>query len=60
MKMNDWDEYKFPKHYKPLPPGYRILWTGTHFMWVTEKEEGEIYWDRYRARRSAFSHYANK
>ena len=53
----DWKEVTFPKHFKPLPPGYQVMWTGSHYIWKTDEEEGVISWDRFWVRRCAFAHY---
>jgi len=67
--MSNWQEnVKFPKHFKPLPPGYRIIQLDSgHYMWVygTPEQlldgdysvEGLISWDRYWVRRCAFANY---
>jgi hypothetical protein len=70
--MCNWDEnVKFPKHFKPLPPGYRIVQLDSgHYMWLwgTQEEianndyseEGMISWDRYWVRRCAFANYEER
>ena len=40
--MNWQDDVKFPRHFKPLPPGYRIV---------------QLDSDRYWVRRCAFAHF---
>ena len=62
-----WNEnVQYPKRYKPLPPGYRVVQLDSgHFMWVKDEGvnrnggpiEGLISWDRYWVRRCAFAHY---
>jgi hypothetical protein len=57
---------EWPKHYKPLPDGYRVIQLDSgHYMW--EKVgccnsnggplEGLMSWDRYWVRRCAFKHW---
>jgi len=65
--MSLWQEnVRFPKHFKPLPPGYRIVQLNSgHYLWELEGAvnrnggpvEGLICWDRYWVRRCAFAHY---
>lgn len=57
------DPVPFPKHFRPLPQGYRIVQLDSgHFLWVLEEGarevEGPISWDRYWVRRCAFAHHA--
>ena len=64
-----WNEdVQFPKRYKPLPPGYKIVQLDSgHFMWIwgspeerakgDHNLEGPISWDRYWVRRCVFAHY---
>lgn len=62
-----WNEnVKFPKHFKPLPPGYRIVQLDSgHYLWCYYPDpnvddytkEGLISWDRYWVRRCVFAHY---
>ena len=69
--MNFSDDVQFPKRYKPLPPGYRIVQLDSgHFLWEFAGDgktprnrpggecEGLISWDRYWVRRCAFAHAA--
>ncbi len=59
--MNWQDDVKFPKHFKPLPPGYRIVQLDSgHYLWCVGDTniEGAISWDRYWVRRCAFAHFA--
>ncbi len=53
--MDIW-EYKYPKHYKPLPEGWVVLCDGSH-CWGYHKEsetELNIHWNQYTARRWVF------
>ncbi len=62
-----WNEnVQFPKHMKPLPPGYRIVQLDSgHFMWIYAEDgdfensscEGPISWDRWWVRRCAFANH---
>lgn len=60
--MNWCENVPFPKRYRPLPPGYRIVQLDSgHFLWVLNDEvEGLISWDRYWVRRCAFAHAAER
>lgn len=66
--MNWCDDVPFPKRYKPLPPGYKIVQLDSgHFLWTwgdpetfakgDYELEGLISWDRFWVRRCAFAHY---
>jgi hypothetical protein len=64
--VNWCNDVQFPKRYKPLPPGYRIIQLDSgHFLWVYAADgdfdnsnvEGPICWDRFWVRRCAFAHY---
>lgn len=59
------ENVQFPKHYKPLPAGYRIVQLDSgHYMWVwgTPEQvavndymfEGPICWDKWWVRRCVF------
>lgn len=50
---------EWPKHYKPLPGGYYVVFVDDHYKWINEdlNLEGLISWDRYWARRCAFAHH---
>ena len=59
------DNVKFPKHFKPLPPGYKIVQLDSgHYLWVLEAPtrdiEGLMSWDRYWVRRCAFAHFESE
>lgn len=65
-------DIKFPRRYKPLPPGYRVVYSTSSemYLWIygTEDEtktgdyslEGYISWDKYWVRRCAFAHHAKR
>lgn len=56
-------EVTFPKHFRPLPRGYRIVQLDSgHFMWIGpfdsklgRETESNICWDKYAVRRWAFT-----
>lgn len=61
----NWNEnVRFPKHCKPLPPGYRIVQLDSgHYLWCLDADgdgdhevEGLICWDKWWVRRCAFAH----
>jgi hypothetical protein len=61
------EDVTFPRHYRPLPPGYRIIQHDSgHYQWVRDGTtnrnggpvEGFICWDRWWVRRCAFGHAA--
>ncbi len=59
MGVDENDVVVWPKRFKPLPPGYRVIWMGSHYMWVNDRDqESPICWDAYRVRRWAFDHAA--
>lgn len=47
------EEYVWPKHFRPLPPGWKILWLDSgHFVGIgPNDEETPISWDRFWVRR---------
>ena len=45
----------WPSRFKPLPDGYRVRWTGSHYVWETDNDEGAISWDAYWVRRCVFA-----
>lgn len=60
--MNFSDNVQFPKRFKPLPTGYRVIQVNSgHFLWVYDlnllrNEEGSISVDRFWVRRCALAH----
>ena len=64
MTMDDENEFgnrimKWPKNYRPLPPGYRVIQLDSgHYLWVNDDgEEGFISVNRFWVRGCAFAHY---
>lgn len=56
--MVECENVPFPKRYRPLPNGYRVIQLDSgHFMWVHDPsgDGGLISWDRYWVRRCAFA-----
>jgi hypothetical protein len=49
---------EWPKHYKPLPEGYYVVFADNYYNWVNDELdlEGPVHWDRYFVRRCAFAH----
>ena len=50
-------EIIFPKHYDPLPEGYKVYQDeGDFYIWINDALKSSKYWDKYAARRAAFRH----
>ena len=58
----DFDEHivGWPKHFRPLPTGYSVIWSERleHYLPLGDdgELEGPINWDRFAARRWCFAH----
>lgn len=50
-------EVHFPKHYKPLPEGYKVIWSEScdHYLGINGDIESEIYCCRFMARKWCFA-----
>jgi len=44
---------------QPVPPGYSVMWFESSEMygWECGNKESVVGWDRFRARREAWTHY---
>jgi hypothetical protein len=52
-------EIKFPKQYKPLPKGYKVIWSeeSEHYFGVDrDGEESVMFCSRFAARKWCFNH----